>query len=190
MTVYDRKCYLQCGPHWRSDGRKAIFSVCNHNGVGMACGRGICQLSSWLLPKRSYSVPRNIKFRSAPAAWTPGAPVLACRSVACTVAVWVVIHRVTSGRTPAAKWRSTCACRTAWSGRMAWWSEACTGYTSPPPPLRVQSRYNKVSPWRNRTGPPRAAPWWYRRRRQKTDAHRRYWSGPPTLCVGRPVTML
>jgi len=30
-------------PHWQT-GNKTIFSVANHNGVGMTCGRGICTL--------------------------------------------------------------------------------------------------------------------------------------------------
>jgi len=132
-------------------------------------------------PNGNYSAPRNIKVRSAPAAWAPGSPVLACRRRAQWRRGWSSIGRRLEG--PAAKWRSTYACRrpTTWSGRRARRSEACTGYTSLPPPHRVQSRYNKMSPQRDvtrlagRVLPPRELRYiCAARRRQKTDARDRY----------------
>jgi len=47
-------------------------------------------------PNGDYSAPQNIKVRSAPAAWAPGPPVLACRSAACTVAAWAVVRQAAS----------------------------------------------------------------------------------------------
>ena len=70
----------------------------------------------------NYPTPRNIKVRSTQATSVPGPPVLACRSAA-----WVVVQRAASGRTMVARWRSTYACCTAWSGQRAQWSRPAWG---------------------------------------------------------------
>ena len=88
-----------------------------------------------------------------------------CRSAACTVAAWVVVHRAASGRAPAAKWRSTNACRTALSGRTSPKDTTIQGlhgvYFSPATTSCPTSLQQGVAlTGRNTTCPPRVAPWW------------------------------
>ena len=103
-------------------------------------------------PNGNYAAPRDIKVRSAPAAWAPSLPVLACRSAACTVAALVVVHRAASGRTRAVL-RGRPKGTTIRGLHGVYFSPATTSY-----PKSLQQGVALTG--RNTTGPLCAAPWW------------------------------